>query len=530
MDKLLKKLLDAGTLRKDQCCVVETEHWLRGESIATLLLEFGFVSRQQLSLVSHEVSTSVFVLDEIIPDIAALQKIGEQTARKLRAVPLCIDESNNAATVALPFNSGVLQQDKIRRQFANGCRLKFVQLSESDFAQLLDKCYGFSLSVDSILDELNELVHQTDIEGDSYQVPIVRLIDAFLHDAVLQQASDLHFCPEQMHLQVRVRLDGVLSDMRCVHIRFWQAMLVRLKILANIDIAETRFPQDGQFSKRINGERIDFRASSFPVRNAENIVLRILDRRSGVRSLQQLSLQPQHQQQLAQFAHKPAGMLVVCGPTGMGKTTTLYALIHELNHVELNIMTLEDPIEFAIPGIRQTRVSSHGKLSFAEGVKGVLRQDPDVLLIGEIRDSDSCDMAVRAAMSGHRVFTSLHAADNISAIERLLELGASANALASVLTGVVSQRLLRRFCNSCLGNSAGCDQCSYSGFKRRIAVVELLGVSLTMKQMISRSASTTALSVQAKLDGMQTLEDAGKRIVQQGITSQSELQRVLGLN
>jgi Tfp pilus assembly pilus retraction ATPase PilT len=323
---------------------------------------------------------------------------------------------------------------------------------EAEIAQASDQLYGHELSIDGILNEIES--GESDpfgqpARGSEYAQPVVRLIDALLTDAVKRGASDLHFEPEAAFLRIRYRIDGLLRQIRALHKSCWPAMAVRLKVMAGLNIAETRNPQDGRISLQVSGRPVDFRVSTQPTIHGENIVLRILDRQKGIVDLDALGLTDPQLDLLKLMIARPEGLILVTGPTGSGKTTTLYSILGHINAEGINIMTLEDPVEYPMPMIRQTAVADAARLDFANGVRAMLRQDPDVILVGEIRDEDTARMAFQAAMTGHQVYSTLHTSSAIGAIPRLLDIGILPDILAGNVIGIVAQRLVRCLCPAC---------------------------------------------------------------------------------
>ena len=376
---------------------------------------------------------------------------------------------------------------------------------------------------------------------------MVRLVDALLGEAVAAGASDLHFQPERGTLRVRQRLDGVLVDLRTLHGRLWPAMVVRLKVMGGLDIADSRTPQEGRFSRLIHGRPIEARLSSLPTLHGENLVARLLDRERGVPPLAALGIDERELGALRRIGARPEGMVLVTGPTGSGKTTTLYALLQTLDRDALNVMTLEDPVEYPLSGIRQSAVNEAAGVGFAEGVRALLRQDPDVMLIGEVRDGETARMALRAALTGHRVYATLYAGSAVAAVPRLVELGLSPNLLADNLAGVLAQRLVRRLCDECrqryradgaeseraggarwLWRARGCDACRGSGYRGRVALMEVLLPDEGLAELLAYGAPPRELRRAAEAGGYRTLAEAGRARLLSGETSLAELARVVG--
>jgi type II secretory ATPase GspE/PulE/Tfp pilus assembly ATPase PilB-like protein len=380
----------------------------------------------------------------------------------------------------------------------------------------------------------------------------VRLVNSLLIDAVKQNASDIHFEPEEFFIRLRYRVDGVLKQIRLLHRSFWPAVLVRLKIIAEMNISETRLPQDGRINLKVAGRRIDFRVASQPSLHGENVVLRILDRDKGIVPLKDLGLQPDVLQEIQYMMGKPIGIFLVTGPTGSGKTTTLYSILNQLNEVGINIMTLEDPVEYPMEMIRQTNVNEEIGLSFSTGIRSLMRQDPDVILVGEIRDEDTATMAVRAAMTGHQVYATLHANSVFGAIPRLLDIGVEKSILSGNIIGILAQRLVRKLCPYCketyqavdvemklmnqptnlpmtLHKAKGCSRCNHTGYKGRVSVVEVLRFDSELDEMVLQGVSGKPFVERAYAKGFQSMAMMGFRLVMDGTTSLDELARVIDL-
>jgi general secretion pathway protein E/type IV pilus assembly protein PilB len=389
-------------------------------------------------------------------------------------------------------------------------------------------------------------------DGDEYTQPVVRLVGALLMDAVKRNASDIHFEPEYAFLRIRYRIDGVLQQVRSLHKTFWPAIVVRLKVISGMDIAETRAPQDGRLQISLCGRPIDFRVSSHPTIHGENLVLRVLDREKSIIPLERMGLRNTTLDELKLMMTRPEGIMVVTGPTGSGKTTTLYSLLSFQNTEAVNIMTLEDPVEYPVTMMRQTSVAEVNKLDFANGIRSIMRQDPDIILVGEIRDSDTATMAFRAAMTGHQVFSTLHTNSALGTFPRLLDIGISPDIMAGNIIGVVAQRLVRVLCPHCkqahtpddeerkllnvrtreditIYRNVGCKRCTYTGYRGRMAIIELLRIDTDMDALIARRSHLDEMRKLALDKGFITLADDGVRRILEGYTSLAEVMRVIDL-
>ena len=395
-----------------------------------------------------------------------------------------------------------------------------------------------------------------------------------LSDAVKREASDIHFEPEAGFLRVRYRIDGVLRQVRSLHRSYWSAIAVRLKVICGMNIAETRAPQDGRMTLSVSGHDIDYRVSSLPTAHGENIVLRVLDRGRGIVALDALGMSSHALAELRRMMERPEGVILVTGPTGSGKTTTLYSILAHLDREAINIMTLEDPVEYPMTRIRQTSVNEAVKLNFANGVRSLMRQDPDIILVGEIRDADTASMTFRAAMTGHQVYSTLHTNSAVGAIPRLLDIGVAPGVLAGNIIGIVAQRLVRRLCPECrepaaappdersagrdgqvrpydgriaqqtdagaggeleIGapfppfRPAGCPRCDHQGYRGRIALTEVLRFDAELDALVARRAPAHELLEAAQGRGFVTLARDAMRRVADGSTTLEEVSRAVDL-
>jgi type IV pilus assembly protein PilB len=383
----------------------------------------------------------------------------------------------------------------------------------------------------------------------------VRLVNALVFDAVKIGASDLHFEPEENFVRLRYRKDGVLYTAQILHKQHWSAISQRLKIISNMNIADKLAPQDGRFHLNIGGRMADFRVSSLPTVHGENIVLRVLDQSASIMPLEALGFSPHNLALIRRSQDRPEGIIIVTGPTGSGKTTSLYSMLNEINNVEVNIQTLEDPVEYSLPMIRQTHVRE-GVLEFADGIKALLRQDPDIIFIGEIRDQITAEMALKAAMTGHQVYTSLHTNDSFGAVPRLFDLGMKPGMVAGSIISIFAQRLLRLVCKECkvayqpdekecaiLGvdpaagplptiykaRQGGCKVCGGQGYKGRRAVVEILFFDDDLDAILASGGNKAQMKAEAKRKGFKSMKDDGILKTLEGITTIDALAQVVDI-
>ncbi len=549
-------LISKGVISEDQLRIATQEQSKSPQPLGRLLVRLGFLSEATIrDVLSENLGQERVDLSNVIVDSAAITMVPKEVARRYLLVPLSVDLSNKNLTLAVADPDNIIALDQVRALLRDEYRLITLLASESDILRAIDQYYGFELSIDGILHEIEpgELEHQGLQQGvNEFSQPVVRLIDALLTEAVQQNASDIHFEPENSFLRIRYRVDGVLRQVRSLHKSFWPAMVVRLKVMSGMNIAETRAPQDGRISLRLSGRPIDFRVASHPTTYGENLVLRILDRQRGLVPINQLGLDDAALSILLNIISKPEGIVLVTGPTGSGKTTTLYSVLNHVNTESVNIMTLEDPVEYPIPLIRQSSVNEAAKLDFASGIRSMMRQDPDIILVGEIRDHPTAEMAFRAAMTGHQVYSTLHTNSAVGAIPRLLDIGILPDILAGNIIGVVAQRLIRILCRHCkysyqpdaverkllglirneevtLYRAAGCDYCQHQGYSGRQAIMEILKMDSEMDDLIARRASIRDIKRGALERGFRPLAQDGIRRILQGVTSVAEVSRVVDL-
>src|SRR5512139_1706901 len=510
-------LISQGILTEDQLRIALLEQLKTHQPVGKLLVPLGFVSEATLrDALSEKLGLSSVDLNQIVVDAMALKLVPREFAKRHNIFPVALDREARKLILAIADVSNIVALDQVRAQLHGEFTLETRLAGEGEIVRAIDQYYGHDFSIDGILHEIEtgELDYQSlQASGDAYSQPVVRLISALLADAVERSASDIHFEPEQNFLRIRYRIDGVLRQIRSLHKTYWPAMAVRIKVMAKMNIAETRAPQDGRISLTLTGREVDFRVASQATTHGENIVLRILDRQKGIVPLDGLGLEPGQLQLLKKMIARPEGIILVTGPTGSGKTTTLYSILNHINHDGVNIMTLEDPVEYPMTLIRQTSVNEAAKLDFANGIRSLMRQDPDVILVGEIRDEDTAAMAFRAAMTGHQVYSTLHSNSSLGAIPRLLDIGIVPDILAGNIIGIVAQRLVRRLCKHCrqpyeastsecrmLGakgeraptiyRSVGCDHCDYQGFRGRLAIMELLKLDSDTDELMAHKATS----------------------------------------
>jgi general secretion pathway protein E/type IV pilus assembly protein PilB len=549
-------LISQGILTEDQLRIALLEQLKTHQPVGKLLVNLGFVSEATLrDALSEKLGLQSVDLTQIVVDSMALKLVPREFSKRHTIFPVALDRGARKLIIAIADTNNIVALDQVRAQLRGEFALETRLAGEGEIGRAIDQYYGHDFSIDGILHEIEtgEIDYQSlQASGDAYSQPVVRLISALLADAVERAASDIHFEPEQSFLRIRYRIDGVLRQIRSLHKTYWPAMAVRIKVMSKMNIAETRAPQDGRISLMLTGRAVDFRVSSQATTHGENIVLRILDRQKGIVPLDGLGLEAGQLQLLKKMIARPEGIILVTGPTGSGKTTTLYSVLNHINNDGLNIMTLEDPVEYPMTLIRQTSINEAAKMDFGNGIRSLMRQDPDVILVGEIRDEDTATMAFRAAMTGHQVYSTLHTNSAAGAIPRLLDIGIVPDVLAGNIIGIVAQRLVRRLCKHCkqahqasagecsmvgaladrpptLYRAVGCDQCDYQGYRGRMAIIEILKMDGELDELIAHRATGRELQKSALARGFRTLADDGVRRVLDGSTALDELMRVVDL-
>jgi type IV pilus assembly protein PilB len=523
-----------------------------GRRLGEIVVDHGWVTGADLASVlaeQHELECLDLVREEI--DAAATSLLPERLARRYRALPVrFLDEESVLVAVDDPTN--VITSDDLR--LALGLNVRFAVVPPDDLASTIDRVYRSQLSAhEGSIDEMieDEPAVEDIRDGAATSAPAIKLVNSLIGLAIDQQASDLHFQPGHDGIDVRARIDGVMRKLTTITPDLQPAVTSRLKIMGELDIAERRAPQDGRVSIRFGGQPMDLRIAVLPTTYGEQIVLRILYRSGSRRGVTELGMSAADETAFMRAIRQPYGAVVTVGPTGSGKTTTLYAALDFLNDAERVVATIEDPVEHQIPGVTQVEVNVKSGLTFARGLRTMLRSDPDILLVGEIRDDETARIAIQAAMTGHLVLTSLHAQDAASSIARLKEMGVESGLLATSVNCIVAQRLARRLCPECrepywpeaedrdlvgateeevedfwLYKPKGCVECAGNGYAGRVALYEVLPVTSRIRSLIE--SPTEEIFRAAVEEGMTTMRQDGVRLCRLGVTSTDEVRRVTG--
>jgi type II secretory ATPase GspE/PulE/Tfp pilus assembly ATPase PilB-like protein len=548
-------LIELGLITQDQLRIALMEQKRSQQPLGECLLALGFATEEAVrGALADNLGEKAISLQGVVADPRALVLIPKAVAKRYMVFPVSLDPEKRLLVLASANPNDILAVDQISALLAGGPAIAWRLASQAEILSAIEQLYGYELSIDGVLQELESGKADLLQAGEGYSHPVVRLVDSLLADATLRGASDIHFEPEPRFLRIRYRIDGVLRQVRALHLRYWSPMAVRLKVMAGMNIAETRAPQDGRVSLSISGRVVDFRAAAQPTIHGENMVLRILDRKRGIVPIDGLGLSEEQLSQIQLMLARPEGILLVTGPTGSGKTTTLYSLLGHINKEGVNIMTLEDPVEYPMPMIRQTSVSDGAKIDFAEGIRSLMRQDPDIIMVGEVRDTETAQMAFRAAMTGHQVFSTLHTNSAMRAIARLIDMGITPEVMTGNIIGIVAQRLVRTLCVACkepcapspieaqlLGLSVdtkrparlfapvGCPECDHTGYRGRRSLMELLRFDTELDDLVARRASLKTMTEHLLSRGFVSLAADGLRRVREGETTIEEVGRVVDL-
>lgn len=551
------QLLERGIITQDQLKIALQEQKQTGNQIGKVLIDLGFLNE---SLLTHVLGDSrgeeQINLSEVVPNMDAISLIDKQLAQQFKVLPCDYDPEKKLLRLAMADTYNILALDRIKASLSPDITIIPLLAGDKEIEANIDPFYGYELSIDGILKEIETGEYEDTQQRDGsaqYAHPVVRLVDAFLTDAVKRGASDIHFEPEDGFLRVRYRIDGILSQIRSLHDKYWSSIVIRLKVLSDMNLAETRTPQDGRINLIVAGHPIDFRVASQPTIHGENFVLRILDREKSIFPLEDLDLSEKNKSLIKLMMARPEGIILVTGPTGSGKTTTLYSMLNHLNNEQVNIMTLEDPVEYPLGLIRQTSIGQSSKMNFADGIRSLMRQDPDIILVGEIRDHETAEMAFRAAMTGHQVFSTLHTNSAIGVFPRLNDIGVLPDIISGNIIGIIGQRLIRKLCITCkkekeideverslleitpeenintIFQAVGCERCNNTGFKGRIALTEVLRMDSDLDEMITQRKSQREMIQLAESKGFRSLASDGIDQVKSGSTTLDELARTVDM-
>jgi len=548
--KLGDILVEKGLITREQLLATLEQQKASGERLGKVLINCGMVNEQQIMLaLQQQLGIPYADLDRIRIDQTLADLIPINLARRYNLVPVKLEMGALYVAMDDPMNFIAIEDLKMVTQLEirpmvapldsilNAIR----QLYRNEMAEKAIEDFKKETGDDQVQEEIGNL-------NEISNAPIVRLVSSMIEQAVLEQASDIHVEPAEKNVRVRFRVDGRLMQKMTIPKNAHAAIITRIKIIGNMDIAERRLPQDGRLEQQIRGRNVDLRISTLPTVHGEKAVLRILDRSSFLLPKHELGFTKENMVKFEDLLRNPHGIILVTGPTGSGKSTTLYTMLHELNKVSENIITVENPVEFMMAGLNQVQVNVRAGLNFASALRSILRQDPDIIMIGEIRDQETVQIAIRAAITGHLVLSTIHTNDAVGTVARLMDMGIEPYMLSASLVGVISQRLLRKLCPRCaesvkpdpremasLGSAyagiksikqpMGCSYCNNTGYKGRIAVHEFLMIDKDFRAMVNRGASVDELREGAVAQGMNTLGQECVRLLRDGITSLPEVIR-----
>jgi len=552
-------LLDKGLVEKEQIQRALEYQQKSGEKLrlGEILVRFGYVTQADvLKCVGEQFDVPVVDLNKIRPEVEAVDAVPRNTARMHNILPL--KKAGNALVVAMD-DLDLCAIDNLK--FILNMDIKPVLATEEAINEAIERYYGGEEStMDNMLREFTEGELAADAGGaatadgeDSDDAPLVRLVLLIVSDAVQSRASDIHVEPMTNRLRIRYRIDGVCQEVESPPKRLQNSIIARLKLMAGMDLAEKRKPQDGRIPLVINNQQLDLRVSNIPTTDGESIVMRILNKAAARVSLVELGFHPSDLDHFHRIIRRPNGIFLVTGPTGSGKTTTLYSALNELNRPDTKIITAEDPVEYTFPGINQSQVQTDIERTFPVILRAMLRQAPEIILVGEIRDEETAEIAIRAALTGHLVFSTLHTNDAPSAIPRLIDMGIKPYMVASSVQAIMAQRLIRTICSNCkqpydyperqlravgldpddiegitLYRGGGCNRCSGSGYHGRLGIFELMEMNAELRNLTFAKAATGEIREKARSYGMLTLMEDGLRKIIQGVTTIDEVLRVAG--
>lgn len=526
----------------------------KGGAIGRILVELGYVTEEEiLFALGAQWDMEIVNLDEISIPPEIIEKVPPSIANIYKVVPVEMDDGTLVVAMSDPLNVGLLDELKFMLDYP----VKGAVSNEGAIDRALKRYYGDQVeSIETVIQQLEQdeelattgTMDISKIEMMGSLPPVVKLLNLILYQAIRDRASDIHFEPFENEFKVRYRIDGALYEMAPPPLHIALALISRIKVMSRLDIAETRLPQDGRIPLNIAGKPVDLRVSTLPTMHGESVVMRVLDRSVVQLSLEQLGFSESEMKMFRELIQKPNGIILVTGPTGCGKTTTLYSALQEINTPDLKIITTEDPVEYDIEGVMQVAINEEIGVNFATCLRAIVRQDPDVILVGEIRDLETAEMAIDASLTGHLVFSTLHTNDAPTTITRLIELDVQPFLISATLEAVIAQRLVRKICLNCktefspsdemlyelglrkedVGDNKffygrGCMDCNHTGYKGRTAIFEILLLSERLRQMIIEGKSTSTIRETACEEGMVGLRERGLRLIFEGITTIEEI-------
>jgi MSHA biogenesis protein MshE len=550
--RLGELLLEHKVISEEQLKAALTEQKRTGRKLGRVLTDLGMVREETLhEVLAQHLQISFIDVRQLKLDSATVRLLPETHARRFRALVLQVDARGLLVGMADPTD--LFAYDEIAARLKQPIRVALVK--EADLLKTMDVVYRRTDEIASIAQEVRDEMREGEVDLEqlsadegSPDAPVIRLIQTMFHDAVQMRASDVHIEPGETVLRVRQRVDGNLQEQSIDGRRVSAALVTRLKLMSGLDIAEKRLPQDGRFSVKVDSKSVDVRMSTMPTQYGESVVLRLLDQSANLMGLDQLGMEATMLSKFRRLIERSAGMVLVTGPTGSGKTTTLYSALNFLNQPDTKIITVEDPVEYRLDRVNQVQINAKIGLDFARVLRTTLRQDPDVILVGEMRDQETVDIGLRAAITGHLVFSTLHTMNAIATVNRLLDMGAAGYMIAAALHGIIAQRLVRRVCDNCaqpsepdpqqrawlnayVGENArtmqfragtGCTYCNLTGYRGRAAIYELLEIDRTLSDAMRRGDSIAFAEAARKQPNYVPLANAAIALAAQGVTSIAE--------
>ena len=547
-------LVQEGLLKSDQLKQIESEVKRTHEPFHKILRRFRFIEDKKLnSFLSAKFNIPEVEITHQVIKPEVLKLIPESMIRKFSVFPLRKVGKRLTIVMTDPFNLNQIDQLRLK----TGFEIEPAIAAESEIRSAIEQYYGVKSEISGVLEGMEKATDKVERKGDeraaTQETPVIKLVNMMMTEAVREGVSDIHIAPDKEDVTVRYRIDGLLHEADRYPKELHSGVVSRIKVIANLDIAETRVPQDGRIRMEIENQIVDTRISVMPTVHGENIVIRLLNLQSALMSLEQLGLPEENLAQFRKSIQKPYGIILITGPTGSGKTTTLYAALNQINTPEKHIVTIEDPVEYQLPLIRQIQVNPAVNLTFATGLRSILRQDPDIIMVGEIRDKETAEIAIQAALTGHLVFSTLHTNSAASAVTRLLEMGIQQFLISSTVICVMAQRLIRTVCKDCavsyapsetdlqnlalISNDAvkrpptqlyrgkGCLNCKRTGYRKRSGIFEMLIPDHEIRDLVMNKASSEEIELQAISKGMRTLRQDGLEKIKKGITTIDEVMR-----
>ena len=551
-------LVQHRIISHEQLMAALAEQKKTGRKLGRTLIDMNVINETDLlNFLSRQLQIPFLDIAQYKRKPEVCRELPESLARRFRV--MLLESGANDVLLAMADPTDLMSMDEISRALKK--RIRPAVVREADLLSAIDQAYRRTEEISHLAEQLSDELSENNFDFASLlsgaeisEAPVVRLLQSIFEDAVQTNASDIHIEPDEKVLRIRQRIDGILHEQVLDSINIAPALVVRLKLMCGLNISEKRLPQDGRFSIRVKNRSLDVRLSTLPVQNGESVVMRILDQSKGLLDLEQLGMPAELVERFKAHIRNPHGMILVTGPTGSGKTTTLYAALSAVNEPQTKIITAEDPIEYSLPRVNQTQINDKIGLNFASILRSALRQDPDVILVGEIRDRETAEIAVRASITGHLVFSTLHTNSAAETATRLLDMGIEGYILASSLKVIMAQRLIRKICDRCntvtqldegagiwlekvfgvsslsmtFKHGAGCEYCNHTGYKGRMGVYELLEMRHETLDALRRNDSSAFMAAAAATPGFESFSEQALELVKQGITTLDEVMRISG--